>query len=444
MQIFTQKFAFYLKPLHHSPMNLHDILLAQRRERDATASQPYIERSSVREPAAGTRIRVVVGPRRAGKSRYALHSTLAEPAAWGYANFDDERLASLQNLDDLLAALDSLHGNPPGLLFDEIQNLPKWELFVNRLHRAGRRLLLTGSNAHLLASELATHLTGRHVQIPLLSFSFPEFLAAESGGGEKTTAELREACRRHARRGGFPELVLNALPGPEYLRTLLGSVIYKDIVSRFRPRAPAALDSLARTLLSQPGGEYSYHALAQATDCRSPHTLKKHIAWLEQAFILFTLPRFSFKPRQQAAFNKKAYAIDTGFIDAFGASLSPNWGRLMENLVAIELFRQQLRGEIRVFFWKDDHGIEADFIVQEDHSIRQILQVCLDPSHPKTLQRELRGLCKASRDLRCRDLLLLTETEDRQTLETWEGQTYPVRWIPIWKWLLHPASEPGP
>ncbi len=425
-------------------MSLHDVLLGQRREREFALSAPYIERRSVLEPAADGRIRVVVGPRRAGKSSYALHQTVVEVDGWGYANFDDERLGCIKDYDELVTVLDSLYGKPKGLLFDEIQNAPKWELFVNRLHRAGRKLLLTGSNAHLLSSELATHLTGRHVQIPLLPFSFSEFLAAESGGETRTDLERREACRQYARRGGFPEVILKALSGPEYLRTLLTSVLYKDIVSRFRPRAPGSIETIARCLLSQPGGEYAFHALTRATGCRSPHTLKKQIGWLEEAFVLFTVPKFSLKPREQAASNKKAYAVDTGFVDAFGVALSPNWGRLYENLVAIELFRQQLRGEIRLFFWKDPHGIEADFVVQEGHSIRRILQVCLDTSDPKTRQREVRGLCKASRELGCRDLVLLTENEEGQSSESWEGAAYPVRSMPIWKWLIAEEAAATP
>lgn len=416
-------------------MNIQDILLAQRREREAGASGSYIERSSVVEVEPGSRIRVVVGPRRAGKSSYALHRTAVEPGGWGYANFDDERLGSLEDYDELVVALDALYGNPEGLFFDEIQNLPKWELFVNRLHRGGRNLLLTGSNAHLLSSELATHLTGRHVQIPLLPFSFPEFVSAQAGGA-RTDLEMREACRKYARMGGFPEVVLKGLSGSEYLRTLLGSVIYKDILSRFRPRAPASIETIARCLLSQPGGEYSFHALTKATGCRSPHTLKKHISWLEEAFLVFTVPRFSFKPREQAASNKKAYAVDTGFVDAFGAALSPNWGRLFENLVAIQLLRRQLRGGIRFFFWKDPHGIEADFVVQDGLAIRQIIQVSLDTSDPKTRQREIRGLCKASRELGCHDLLLLTEKEEGYAEVAWEGASYPIRTMPVWRWLM--------
>jgi predicted AAA+ superfamily ATPase len=277
------------------------------------------------------------------------------------------------------------------------------------------------------------------VQIPLLPFSFPEFVSA-GGSGPRTDLEMREACRNYARTGGFPEVVLKGLSGPEYLRTLVTSVIYKDIVSRFRPRVPGSIETIARCLLSQPGGEYAFHALAKATGCRSPHTLKKHIGWLEEAFVIFTVPRFSFKPREQAASNKKAYAVDTGLVDAFGTALSPNWGRLFENLVAIQLFGQQLRGESRFFFWKDPHGIEADFVVQEGHSIRQIIQVSMDASDPKTRQREIRGLCKAARELGCRDLCLLTEKDEGKTGETWEGAVYPVRSMPVWKWLMNAES----
>ena len=172
------------------------------------------------------------------------------------------------------------------------------------------------------------------------------------------------------------------------------------------------------------------HRLPEPAHVEKAHRL------VEEAFVVFTVPKFSFKPREQAASNKKAYAVDTGLVDALGAGLSPNWGRLFENLVAIQLFRRQLRGEIRFFFWKDPHGIEADFVVQEGLAIRQILQVSLDTADPKTRQREIRGLCKASRDLGCGNLLLLTEKEEGQTEETWEGSVYAIRTMPIWKWLL--------
>jgi len=191
----------------------------------------------------------------------------------------------------------------------------------------------------LLSSKLATHLTGRHRPVPLLSFSFAEFVAAR-GPGPQTSTALAALCREHAEAGGFPEVVLKAIDGGGYLRTLLAAVIHKDIVSRFHLRAPQALDAVAGCLLSNPGGEFSFASLKHASGCRSGHTLKKYVSFLEQAFVLFTVPRFSFKPREQAASNKKAYAIDNGFVRAAGFQASPNHGRLLESLVAIACQRR--------------------------------------------------------------------------------------------------------
>jgi len=417
---------------------IHDILLTQQREFEDLVNQPFVPRTSVRLPVSTDLIRVVTGPRRAGKSVLAAHWAGGQAGGSGYVNFDDERLPASEGTDALLAAVDAVYKNPGTLLFDEIQNLPRWELLVNRLHRAGRKLILTGSNANLLSSELATHLTGRHLATPLLPFSFPEFLSARGEiASMKTTAEMLELCLAFARVGGFPEVVIKSLPGPDYLRTLFSSVIYKDIVARFRLRAPQAVEKLATYLLSQPGAEYSFRGLAQVTACRSPHTLQKYLGFLEQAFLAFSVPRFSFKAREQAASNKKTYAIDTGLAGAVGISFSPNHGHLLENLVAQACYRRQLQGEIRLYYWKDSRGSEADFVLQRGHAIECVIQVCLQAESPKVFAREIRGLLHAGQALRCSDLLLLTGSgEEGESVESWHGYSATVRRMPVWKWLL--------
>ncbi len=381
-------------------------------------------------------MRVVLGPRRAGKSVFSAHLAISENSGCGYVNFDDERLAGVADTDGLLAALDSVYGSPNLILLDEIQNVPNWELWMNRLQRQGRRLILTGSNAHLLSSELATHLTGRHFCIPMLPFSFAEYLEASSkAGAPVTSAEKREACRSYSRCGGFPEVVIKKMDDGAYLKTLTSAVIHKDIVTRYRLRAPQALDALALCLLSQPGGVYSYRRLAQATGCRSVHTLKKYVGYLEQAFLLFTLPAFSYKPREQAASLKKAYAVDNGLIAAAGFHSSANHGRLMENLVAIQLFRQQLAGEMKIFYWADPQKAEVDFVVFRNNRVEQLIQVCVDAEDSKTEEREVRGLLKASRALGCNDLLLLTGSMHGERRETWHGMSGTIRRMPIAEWL---------
>ena len=154
---------------------MRDILLMQKRELEKSLSEPYVQRQYKKTGLDNDLIKVVLGPRRAGKSFFSMR--LAQSwGPFGYVNFDDERLVGIENYDQIITAVNSIYEHPKVLLLDEIQNLPKWELFVNRLQRQGLRLIVTGSNAHLLSSELATHLTGRHIPIILFPFSYDEYL----------------------------------------------------------------------------------------------------------------------------------------------------------------------------------------------------------------------------------------------------------------------------
>lgn len=152
--------------------------------------------------------------------------------------------------------------------------------------------------------------------------------------------------------------------------------------------------------------------------------------------MLFTVPRFSFKPREQAASNKKAYSIDNGFVRAAGFQASPNHGRLLESLVAIACLRRQLRGECKVYYWKDPHRAEVDFVIHEGRRVATLIQVTADLRDPKVRLREIRSLIKAGHELRCDDLLLLSPDERGESRETWQGRSAVVRREPIWKWLL--------
>ena len=166
------------------------------------------------------------------------------------------------------------------------------------------------------------------------------------------------------------------------------------------------------------------------------HTLKKYTGYLEQAFLIFTVPRFSYKPREQSAAPKKSYVIDNGFVSAAGFQSSSNHGRLLENLVAVALHRKQLRGDVQVFYWQDPQHAEVDFVVFQNRAVTQLIQVCADSRARDVHKREVRGLLKASQELGCRDLLLLTETEEGEATETWHGFSATVRRQPLWQWLM--------
>ena len=307
-------------------------------------------------------VAVILGPRRAGKSFFGMH-LIHSKKSFGYVNFDDERLVGLPDYDELMSAVDAIYDNPTDLLLDEIQNVDRWELLVNRLQRQGRRLVVTGSNAHLLSSELATHLTGRHIPLMLFPFSFNEYASVAIKKQPATQQEYKEHFHNYLRDGGYPEPLIKNIERRSYLATLLESTIYKDIVKRFKIRSVEGIEDLTRYLLSNVGSEYSYRTLAEVTKCKSSHTVEKYLRYLEEAFLFFSLRRFSYKVKEQAKANRKIYCIDNGFIAAGAFGVSEGTGRLAENAVAIRLHKRELDGECEVYFWKNVQQHEVDFVV---------------------------------------------------------------------------------
>ena len=413
--------------------NYRNVVQSQKRELDAILQAPYVDRDHQLPSLDHDLINVIIGPRRAGKSFFACH-LLKDIDHFGYVNFDDERLIDLQDIDGLLAAVNGVYSNPRHLLLDEIQNLEHWQLILNRLQRLGYRLTVTGSNAHLLSEELATHLTGRHLPCVLLPFSFREYLRSKPV--ELTQEEQAASLDEYVEIGGYPEVVTGKLPQREYLSTLFDSIILKDVVRRYRVRYVQGLMDLSKHLMSSLAAEYSYRRLSTVVGNRNVHTIQNYMRFLETAFLFFSVPRFSTKVRLQKRYNKKLYSIDNGLVTATGFRLSHKRGTLYENIVAIELHKRALNSNIELFFWKSDRGEEVDFVVKRGLKIFQLIQVCFETSQPKTKQREIRGLLNASKALKCDDLVILTHNEDLVEKASWYNLSETIRFIPLWKWLL--------
>ena len=420
--------------MHYELGMLRDIILTQKSELENRLQEPYVERKVSTPPdLQNDLIQVITGPRRSGKSFYAVH-LLRQIGSFGYVNFDDERLTTLSDYDQIVSAVNGIYGNPRYLFLDEIQNLPRWELFVNRLQRQGFRLFITGSNANLLSSELATHLTGRHTVIVLFPFSFEEYLATP--GVERTAAEKAAALEIYAEQGGYPEPLLKNIDRRDYLHTLIQSILYKDIIRRFRIRSVQGMDDLALYLMSNIAREYSFNTLSKVTRCNSVHTVEKYVRHLQEAFLFFPLKRFSYKVKTQASHNKKIYCTDNGLAVSAGFRFSADRGALYENLVAVALRKREIGGAISVFYWKNPQNEEVDFVVKEGLQITRLIQVCAAISNPKTLKREMRSLIKASQELKCKELLLLNPQEARTESFTWQNVERQIRIVPIWQWLL--------
>jgi predicted AAA+ superfamily ATPase len=412
---------------------VRDIILTQKLELEHRLKESYIKRESRLMCLESDMIKVIIGPRRAGKSFFAINALSGE-GSFGYVNFDDERLIGEKDYDSIIDAVDSVYESPKYLLFDEIQNLDGWELFVNRLQRRGYNLVLTGSNSKLLSRELATHLTGRHLQTAIFPFSFREYLKLETK--ELTENQTKEKLEEYLAYGGYPEPYVKKLDYKDYLSTLFTSIIYKDIVKRHRMRSYSAIEDLAAYLLANTAKEFSIATLSKETKTKSPRTVEKYLGFLEESYLFFRIDRFSYKVREQMASNKKIYCIDNGYIYAKAFRISPDKGKLYENLVAIELKKRETDGGIKLYYWKNAQQEEVDFLVRQGTKTEELIQVCYDTGDIKTKEREIRALINASKEQKCDKLTVITKDCESMQDEEWFGTKKRIRYIPMWKWLL--------
>ena len=419
------------------PRDYQQILADQKEERDLLPLASYCRRRKQSSlDLSSPLVQVVTGMRRSGKTTLCHQAFHAAGVPYAYINFDDEQLATLatDQLNDLLLAAYLVYGDFTHLFLDEIQNVQGWELFVNRLLRRGLHIVLTGSNSHLLSQELGTHLTGRYQEIELLPMSFAEYLefAKIDAENPSTLAQAKrlEAYQTYSRQGGLPECYqLN--DRRNYLKTLYNAILFKDVAKRYNIRYPKTLAQLASVLLNNFCREVNYMELSKALAVKGNHTLQNYASYLERAFLIRMLPRFSFKPtrRQQS---EKAYAVDLGIVSNFTGLTEndDNLGWRLENLVFLKLYDHRESGDYEVYYWKN--GCEVDFVLVRKQRVIQLVQVAYDISAPKTRLREINGLLKAANQLKC-DNLLLVNSKEKSTLA--EGERT-IHILPAVEYLL--------
>ena len=397
-----------------------------------------VELKQLQKFLAHPNVLVITGPRRAGKSILAI--TLFAGKNYGYLNFDDERLAGF-NSDDFNSVLEAFYdlngSDVEYLIFDEIQNISNWELFINRLRRT-KKIIITGSNANLLSGELATHLTGRHLETILYPFSFREYLVArkieikkEDIYSTKKISKIKNQLQNYLDDGGFPETLLF---GHAMVNKIYDDVITKDILLHYGVRNKKALRELANYIVSNFGKDLNYRKLGNVFAIKNVHTVKNYVEYLRKSFLIFVLEKFSYKLKQQYITSKKVYGIDTGLVNSVAFQFSENFGRLMENAVLIDLMRRKNYFKLftDVYYWSDFTNREVDFVIKKGAKIIQLIQVCQDLTNIETKEREIRALLLASKELRCNNLLIITANEEK--VEKIEGKK--ISYIPLWKWLL--------
>lgn len=421
---------------------LKNIILKQKQEKEQFLTFKYVERT---KDAFGKKwldanlIKVVLGPRRAGKSVFSL--MLLKDRPFMYFNFDDEILASAGGIstDELMKELHAAYGNTKNILFDEMQNLPTWELFVNRLHREGYNLVLTGSNARLLSKELATALTGRHIPIEILPFDFKEFLRAKNFQIDPKYAslpqkhgELLKLMDDYLINGGFPEVVVSNLDPKDYLEVLFDSLLFKDVVKRHKVKFSTQIGNLGSYLINNFASLYSLRKLQDVLNLKSVTTTEKYTKYLEEAYLVFSLLRYSPKSVQRIKSPKKIYAVDNGFINAKAIQFSPDKGKLMENLVFMEFVKRGIKPNSELFYYKTRNDREVDFVVKKGTETVELIQVCYETINSDIEQRETKALLEASEELRANKLTILSWDEKREVEQN--GMTIHLK--PLWEWCL--------
>lgn len=390
-------------------------ILNQRAERDELLSRPYQQRHTKYEAdelLQNPLIKLITGPRRVGKSVFAL--LMLQGKNFAYLNFDDNQLLEKWDEDLAMSALDDVYPDYDFMLLDEIQNLPDWDLWVSKLYRRGKNLIITGSNANMLSSEMATVLTGRYLQIEMLPFSLDETMRWKniSTDREEQSAQAIVLADDYMRNGGYPETIQARSITKSYLSTLFDSILLKDVAKRHNVRNTTDLYNLATYLLSNFCNLISANELSEELGLSSVATTKKFCDYLNEPYLFFYLPRFNNKLKLMNKAPKKIYVVDNGFVQSTAFNLSENLGRLLENQVFVELLRRGYIPGQTLFYYRTRNDKEIDFVTRKGTKVEQLIQVCYDMTSEKTRKRELDALVEAAEELHCDNLLVITNSQE--------------------------------
>lgn len=378
-------------------------------------------------------ITVISGVRRCGKSTllHEIRSNFEQNNY--YLNFDDERLIhfSVDDFQSLYELFIEHFGKQSNFFFDEIQNIKGWERFVRRLYDYGNKIYITGSNASMLSRELGTHLTGRYFQHELYPFSFFEYcrfkkvtINRNAVFSTEGKSRMKQLFNQYFQQGGFPAYLQSG--NKQYLKSLYESILYRDIIVRNGLTNERELLELIHFLASNVSRPASYNSLSKVIDVKNATTVKNYLEYIQNTYLLFLVNKFDYSLKGQIQNPKKVFFIDLALIRELGFLNSEDNGRLLENLVFLELKR---RGK-EVFYHRQKH--ECDFVIHEKNKIIEAIQVSWSLYRTETRNREIPGLVEAMKLYNLPEGLILTESEE----ETIEMDKHKIVIKPTWKWLL--------
>ncbi len=370
-----------------------------------------IIRRDIAVPLGTGKIITLAGVRRSGKT-YLLLDTVKQIVANGtplqsiiYINFEDERLAlQTDELDLILQAYREMYPNSDMndcyFLFDEIQNVDGWEKFVRRIYDSiSRNIYITGSNSRLLSSDIASSLRGRTIKTDVYPLSFREYIRFRDISPAMSTsaakARINAAFADYLYYGGFPEtLALDNQVRTATLQEYYNVLLYKDLIERYRIGNVSFLKYFLGRVIANLGNTTSINKIYNELKSQGYKTTKNILYdildWTEAVCFNLKTEKFSYSVINRERSEKKYYLIDNGLLNALTFRFSADKGRLLENMVAVELFR---RYSGNVFFYKEQK--ECDFVMFDRDKPVMLVQSCYDMNSPETAKREIDGAAAA-------------------------------------------------
>lgn len=436
IQIFSQNLPFIMETFINNLPFIMETKMEVERIRDILIDQNdslennFIERELTKEIIKSKDtpfVKIISGVRRSGKS--TILKQLQKKFGGVYVNFDDERFVNFQVEDfQTLYELCLEIFSPKFFYFDEIQNIISWERFVRRISESGENVFVTGSNATMLSKELGTHLTGRYLMFRLYPFSFKESLIFNKISLTEITTKqkviLKKQFTNYLSEGGLPEYLFTK--NKDYLRTLYESILYRDVMTRYKLNNEKTLKELIYLAANNLSKEISFNSIKKTLGVGSTTTISDYFSYLENTYLLFLLPKYKYSLKQQIQSTKKLYLIDNALAKQLGFSFSQNNGKLLENQVFLELKRKNKE----VFYFQEKN--ECDFIVREKNKIIQAIQVCSELTESNK-EREITGLIEAMDEFKLKEGTIITLNQE----ETIKQDNLTIKLIPAYKWFLN-------
>ncbi|MEM5771612.1 MAG: ATP-binding protein [Candidatus Aenigmatarchaeota archaeon] len=393
-------------------------------------------------------ISCIIGPRRAGKTYFLydmiLNKLKLNNEDYLFINFEEDEVKNIERrlISDIIHIHNELYGKYPTYIFlDEIHALERWTNIVYSLYEKKKfKIFVTGSSSKLLSKEIATQLRGRSLTTRVFPFNFKEILSICNFDIKKDVfssyenSTIKNILRKFLQMGGFPQIWLENIDEKLFFKEYIDLVIFKDLVERFRIKNLSAIKTIISLVISSFSKEFSIHKCYNTFKSMgikvSKNSLYSYISMLQDVMFCFTLKKFDHSEKGILISIPKIYLCDCGIPNfSLLSKFDENIGKLMEQAVFLELYRNQ---NIDIFYFKDYQQNEVDFVLKEGLKIKQLIQATYASARDEIEKREIKALLKASKELRCKDLLIITWDYEGEI----KVDRKSINCIPLWKWLL--------